>query len=415
MSDGSARVSALTRLRTRVTRRFYRTLYQLYRAAFPDDAPPAPLAPARVRRLLLARTDRVGDAVVLSPTVGYLRARLPHAEIDIVTASAASLLAGDARLDHVYVYERGARGWWRMVRTLRARRYDVVLTLRVLDHLDEGVTAGLVAPRGAARATVRRPPQYAGLFTQQVRVPRARRHITTRFLHLAWAAVGDPYEAPPALAEYPPWLPPNAAADARANAFIAGPLSGRAFVAFNAWGSEPKRCFGVARAAEIAAALAARRPELAIVLTPPPARAAEATAMAAAAAALDPGATARILIAPVSADLADLVALLRRAAVVLSPDTANMHIAAALGTPLVAVYTAYTEVTLWSAWGTMPRRIVHLAADQPIDAVPAREVVAAVDALCAEVAQATRAAPAAEAPNEDARIERVLTPRPASC
>ncbi len=393
-------------LRTRLTRRFYRVLYGVYRAAFPDDASPAPLPPARVRRLLLARTDRVGDAVVLTPTIGYLRARLPNAEIDLVTAGAASLLAGEARLDRVYRYERGVRGWWRMVRMLRARRYDVVLTLRLRDHLGEGVAAGLIAPRGAARATVRRPPQYAGLFTQQVRVPRARRHVTTRYLHLAWAAVGDPHAAPPALAEHPAALPPNAAADARAGAFVAGPLGGRAFVAFNAWGSQPKRCFGVARAAEIAAEIAARHPELAVVLTPPPARTAEAATMAAAAAARDPGVAARVLVAPASDDLADLVALLRRATVVLTPDTANMHIAAAVGTPYVAVYTDFSDAWSWGAWGTTPHRVVHLASDEPIEAVPAGDVVAAADALLGTLRATPRARTDAAGASPDAGLVR---------
>lgn len=370
--------------RTRLTRRFYRVLYRLYRAVFPDDAAPAPLPPARIRRVLLARTDRVGDAVVLTPTIGYLRARLPEAEIDVVTASAATLLAHDTRLDHVYVYRRGPRGWWHMLRTLRARRYDLILTLRLRDHLDEGVTAGLVAPRGATRATVRRPPQYAGLFTQQVRIPRARRHVTTRFLHLAWAAAGDPHAAPPSLAAYPPRLTTTPAADARVDAFVADTLAGRAFVAFNAWGSQAKRCFGVARAAEIAAALAAQHPDLAVVITPPPARAADAAAMVhAATLGLHPTAAGRVVVAPPSADLTDLVALLRRATIVLTPDTANMHIAAAVGTPLVAVYTAYTEAHLWGAWGAMPRRVVHFPEDRPIDAVPVQQIVDAVHDLLA--------------------------------
>ncbi len=368
--------------RTRLTRRFYRVLYCLYRAIFSDEISPAPLPPARARRVLLARTDRVGDAVVLTPTIAYLRARLPAAEIDVVTASATSLLTHDPRIDHVYQYRRGLRGWWRMLHTLRARRYDVILTLRLRDHLDEGVTAALVAPPGAMRATVRRPPQYAGLFTHQFRVPLARRHVTTRFLHLAWAAVGDPHAAPPTPAEYPPRLTTTPVADARTGAFVAEVLAGRAFVAFNAWGSQRKRCFGVARAAEIAIALAVQHPDLAVVFTPPPARAAEAAAMAAGAiAALDPAAAERVVVAPPSADLTDLVALLSRAAIVLTPDTANMHIAAAVGTPLVAVYTAYTEAHLWGAWGAMPRRVVHFPEDCEIDAVPVQDIVDAVHDL----------------------------------
>ena len=149
----------------------------------------------------------------------------------------------------------------------------------------------------------------------------------------------------------------------------------------------------MAQAGEGAARLLAAHPEIAVVFTPPPDRAGEAAAMAhaaaeRAAAAQVPEAAARVLVRPPSADLGDLVALLRRAAVVLTPDTANMHMASAVGTPLVAVYTGYTAVDVWGAWGAQPRRVVFLEGDRPItDVVPAA-VATAFDALWNEIAPA---------------------------
>ena len=85
-------------------------------------------------------------------------------------------------------------------------------------------------------------------------------------------------------------------------------------------------------------------------------------------------------VAPPTANLHDLVSLLRRAAVVVTPDTANMHIAAAVGAPLLAVYTSVTEVDVWGAWGS-PRHVLHVKDERPLREVAAAEVVRAFDTL----------------------------------
>ncbi len=395
-------MNAAARLRRRLDRRFYRALYALVRALFPAGAPPGPMPPARVRRVLVARTDRVGDAVVLTPTLSYLRAVLPpDAEVDVVTSAAATLLRGDPRVTSVVAPRPGPLGWLRLVRALRARRYDVVLSVRVYDHLAEGLTAALAARRGGVRATVRRPAQHAGFFTHQLRLRRGERHILTRWLALAQSAVGDGGRSPD-VARSPAGLARDAAAEARARD-LAAAWGGRPYVALNAWGSDERRCFGPALAAEVAAGIAARHPGLAVVLTPPPAAAAEADeivrlAAARLAGAGDAGAAARVAAAPPSADLRDLVARLRLAAAVVTPDTANMHVASAVGTPLVAVYTSYTRVEEWGAWGTQPLRVVHHRARAPLRDVPAAADYAAFDALRAALATPPDGPPGALTP-----------------
>lgn len=385
-------MTAAERLRTRATRRFYRWLFGAYRVLLPTDAPPGPVDPARVRRLLVARTERVGDLVVLLPTLSYLRAALPNAELDVVASAAnASLLAGDPRVGRVFVHEPTRRGWLRTVRALRARRYDVVLTTRLLDHFEEGLFAALVAGRRGVRLTARRPPQVAGLFTHQVRISPGRRHVVARLLHVARALAGDA-DAPASLEEdlrrFPPALRADPAAAARVRAALGdtlgatlgGVLGGRPYVALNAWGRDPRRSFEPAYAAEVAAAIIARRPALAVVLTPPPGREHEAYAIARDARART-GVDGVVVVAPPSPDLADLVALLRAAAVVVTPDTANVHLASALDTPLVAVYTPLAVAERdWGAWGAR-RRVVRLTERRPLRDVP----VAAVADACAEL------------------------------
>jgi heptosyltransferase III len=387
-------MSWLSRRKRRFDRWVYRRLHGIYRAIFPTRVPTGPLDASLVRRVLIARTDRVGDMVVLGPALAYLRQILPEAQIDLVASPAsASLLAGDERIDGVYVYRPGVLRWCRAIRSLRARHYDAVFTLRLRDHLYEGIFAALIAGQSGARISARRPTQYVGLFTHSARVPHSRRHIRDRLLHVVGTAVVPDESARGSDVsldahvdgEVESPLVVDAMAELRADALVAS-WDGHRFVAFNAWGSDPRRCFGIARAVEIAATLAARHPGLVVVLTPSPAAAMEAEEIARLATLVlrrrvgGEGPDARIIASPVSAHLHDLVSLLRRADAVISPDTANVHIASALGTPVVAVYTDVTDASVWGAWGPV-RREIHLPPGQLTADVSADAVADAFDAL----------------------------------
>ncbi len=148
-------------------RRFdYRALAAFYRALFPSDAPPTPLDPAAVRRLLLVRHDAIGDMVVTLPAIAYLRALLPHADVDVLASPRnASLLDGDARVSHVYVNDHRSTTWPRIVRTLRRRHYDLILSPIGSRGLREGLFAAAVADRHTVRASLPRRAQYVALFT----------------------------------------------------------------------------------------------------------------------------------------------------------------------------------------------------------------------------------------------------------
>jgi ADP-heptose:LPS heptosyltransferase len=264
--------------------------------------------------------------------------------------------------------------------------------------------------------TPRRPSRYAGLFTHRGRAPGfERRYMADRLLYAVRAALGAPSGDPP----IPPRLPVRPEAARRVAARVADAFGGPAhqlpLVAFNAWASDPLRTLAPAQAAEVAAGLVARHPELAVVLTPPPGQVDAAAAIVADARARlagAPGAGARVASLAPSDDLADLVAVLARAAVVVTPDTANVHVAAAVGRPTVALYTPLggTQMVHWTPRGPH-HRAVRVDGRRPLSALPPAAVLDAFDALWAAVREsvapplapaASRTAPAWEPAREPA-------------
>lgn len=386
-------MTALGRIKRRADRAFYRALHRLYRAVLPTNLGPGPVHPEAVRRVLVAPRDAVGDLVMVTPLLSYLRDVAPHARVDVLASRRnASLLEGDPRVDGVLVRDvRGAR-WLAIARELRRERYDVVANAAHSQHARQGWFTALVAGRRGARVTVHRPRQYRGFFTHVGRVAgfEHRHHVERLLYALQRAVAAGPPPAEPETGRYPMSLAPEPEAAARAAAFVESAVGGAPFVAVNCWASLPMRTLDEGQAAAIVSTLAARYPALAFVLTPPPSGVASAETIAADVFARVAGLSARrLVVAPPSPRLADLVALLARAAVVLTPDTANVHLAAALGRPVVGLYnsTWSDPFTLHRPFG-VPYRVVALPWRRPLRALrtmPPAAVVAAFDALWDEV------------------------------
>lgn len=86
-----------------------------------------------IRRILVVRTDRVGDVVLTTPAMKALRDHFPGVHIaGLVSPVTAPLLRGNPCIDEVIVDDRkrehkGLRGFFRLLRRLRRGRFDLAV------------------------------------------------------------------------------------------------------------------------------------------------------------------------------------------------------------------------------------------------------------------------------------------------
>lgn len=288
--------------------------------------------------IAIVKLSSLGDVVHALPVAATLRAAFPAARLTwVVEQRESAILRGHPALDAVVSVDtrawrraRGARGLAAAARAIAALRrrlragcFDVALDVQGL--IKSGVICALTgAPRrlGFARARCREP--LSTLFTtERVLPPPGTRHVVDQYLALL-----APLGAPP-VREFR--LPADAAAEAAVDDFFAaaGLKPRDRLVVLNAGAARADKRWPADRFAALAARLAGAGARVLVVWGP-----SEEPAARTIAAAIPRGGGT---LAPPT-DLYGLIAVLRRASVVVAADTGPLHLAAALGTPCVGLY-----------------------------------------------------------------------------
>jgi lipopolysaccharide heptosyltransferase I len=286
-----------------------------------------------VRRILLVKPSALGDVVHALPVVATLKRRYPEIPLDwLVEEEAAPLVEGHPAVATLVV--SGRRRWLRQLRrpadvpvtlreirawlkALRRRRYDVVLDLQgLLKSAMYVVAAGAPVRVGLADAR-----EGAGwVLTHRVPVPPQPVHAVERYLALA-AAV----DAREAVRDF---TIPLGSDDLEAARRLLDDLPRPRVVLHPAARWETK-LWEVERWRAVAASLADEG--AGVVVTGGPADAAMAAAICD-----GPRQAPRSLAGRIS--LKTLAAVLRSADLMITVDSGPMHIAAALGTPVLALF-----------------------------------------------------------------------------
>jgi len=313
----------------------------------------------------------LGDVINTLPALSALRRARPDAHIAwIVEAASAGVLEGHPLLDEVLVSGRktweGAfrrrRGWWQASREffgfcslLRKKRFDAVIDFQ--GNLRSAVGTWLTrAPLriGPARGSGK---EFCHLFyNRRIALPPGPMHRVERGLRLLEGAGVATVDAQPV-------IPVTEADKAKVDGFLAASgLADAPFAVIHA-GTSPfgqYKQWPTERWVEVAKRLAVE-PGLRVVFTRGPSQSetesAEAMASSVGAAAL---------VAPVFS-LRELGELCRRCRVFLSVDTGPMHLASAVGAPVVALFGPKDPAVYGPYFG--PRAIV----ERPLECRPCRK------------------------------------------
>lgn len=368
-------------------------------------APPDRVPAARLRRVLVTKLRHHGDVLLASPVLSTLKRAAPDAEIDaLVYAETAPMLAHHPALSTLFTIDRGwkragvlrqLREETRLLRAMRARHHDLLV------HLTEH-------PRGLTLALLLRPPfavtrmrgerEHPALwrrgFTHFYPLPRGRPRHTVETNLDALRRLG----IHPSPDDRRLVLVAGKEAEGRTDAVLAERgLLARGFVQIHPGSRWLFKSWPAERMAAVVEKLVSDGHEVVVTGAPDERERALVDVLLAT---LSDAARAHVHDLTGKLSLLELSALTARARLFVGVDSAPMHIAAAVGTPAVALFGPSDEIE-WGPWGVAHR--VVASADFPcrpcrndgcgggkisecLTTLPVERVTAAIDALLAETA-----------------------------
>ena len=292
------------------------------------------------RRILCIKLKHIGDVLLMTPSLRALRVAWPESRIAVlVPRGTEGVLTGNPDLDAVLVLERGEgfRGSWRIFRALRRHAPDLVL------EMGQGDREAILGWLSGATERVGYAPGRSGAWRRRLLtrlVPwNGLQHMVETNLDLVRACGVPAAGGRPILAVHP---------EARARIAVrlgsAGLGPGQPLVVvhpvsrwlFKAWSGAgcAEAIDGLVRAQGIA---------VAVTSGPGPTEVEAAGRILAAV-------TVPVINLVGQTSLEELAAVLERAALFIGVDSAPMHMAAALGIPVVALFGPSGEFS-WGPWG----------------------------------------------------------------
>ena len=305
---------------------------------------------AGLRRALVIKLRHHGDVLLAAPVISTLKRIAPHCEVDaLVYGDTAPMLEGHPALAQLHRIDRnwkrlGLRrqgaAEWRLIRDLRSRHYDLVVHLSV--HTRGAWLVRLLRPRRSVAPRFR-AGFWARSFTDFYPAQSdPLRHTVETNLDSLRALGIEPDDSDRRVV-----LVPGARAEVRVGELLASrSLGAGGFIHVHPASRWAFKCWPAERVAALCDALAARGWPLVLTSAPD----AGEKALIAAVNRARSGDTAGTLDLAGQLSLKELAALTARARLFVGVDSAPMHIAAAMGTPVVAIFGPSGDRE-WGPWG----------------------------------------------------------------
>ena len=266
-----------------------------------------------MKKILVFSFSFIGDAVLSTAVIQPLRAHFPNSHITfLVGPRAFDLFATEPNIDATLVYDnRGEHAGWkgrlRLIKTLRLKKFDLVVNLR------DSLTARCISA------------EHWGMLPGD-----SNRHAVTRYLEVLQKHGVDTTDTHP-------HLQLTEAENTAAHQFLdeAGRTSERLLIGIHPGGNWEYKLWNAKNYAQVANALVEKHNAAILLFAGPNER--ELQAQVANMMEVPP-----ILVK--TDDLRQLAALISMCNVYIGNDTGPMHIAAAVGTPVVALFGSTNHI-----------------------------------------------------------------------
>jgi len=317
--------------------------------------------------VLLLRYDRLGDMVISTGLFRLLKERYPGLRIHVLASpSNAGIIRHDPNVHMVHIFDKTRpRGFPRLLSTLRRERFYAAVNLVFYPSLTGAVLAGLSAPLRVRVATEKSLDAFYSVNCRRTIWGAAKRTMLEETADV-FRLLGGSLEGK----DISPVIFPGDEATVLARKTI---RSASPRIGLNLAAGDPAREWRLDNWAETIRMILERFPLASVHIFTPPG---DSRGNALSDACRNPGS---VLPVPQTSDILQVAAFLSRMDLLVTPDTAMVHIADALGVSLVPMYISHEKSVLWKPVRALTRCLVSESGR--LDSIPPSEVAACVSCV----------------------------------
>lgn len=343
-------------------------VYPLFRLIFRNPISDRPLELKKVHKLLILRYDRIGDMIVTTPIFRLLKKAHPHLHIGVVTSALnAGLIKNNPNVDAVYILHSNWFSLGREIRRARGERYDVVLNFIFNRTTSGGVLANLIAAEGFKVG--QGDPKYQFYFNRLLALERSGSHmaetlssIVRQVFNLSWDEKELEFEI---VVDEESRNSVDRFLERHAIARRGGEVKrDSGYVLFNLSATDLVRRISAHQAEDLGGYLAQEKSFRTILIYAP----GDLEMREVATKLVN---TSECILFPETgtASLLEIASLIEGALCVITPDTAIVHFASAMKTPILGFFTPLQGIHEW-----LPYKVRHelVTADpgRPVSSIP---------------------------------------------
>lgn len=282
--------------------------------------------------ILLIRPDRIGDAIITTPTIQLLRQRFPDAKIGLLlgakNAAVAELMP---EINRTHLLPVSAAGALKVMGQIRGEGYDVAINLVANDS----ASAAAIAAASGAKWKIGFAGESSNIYDVAIPRPTGPMHIV-RETSLLLAPFG-----------IPPIGPQPSGDHERLRVRLKTEAKVGTMVVLNISGSEPSKYWGTEQFVGLGRLLGVLGMQVAVACKPSDGALAEHIAN-----------KAEVQLIPSTPSFAQFAEYLAdQAGMIVTPDTSIVHLSAALGKRTVVLAADANSIAAWQPWG-VPFRVV---------------------------------------------------------
>lgn len=333
-------------------------VYPILKLLFRNKETTAAISLQSVQKLLILRYDRIGDIIVTTPVFRRLKILHPHLMLGVLASpSNAELIRNNPCVDKIHVLPNR---WWQLpgfISETRREQYDVVLNFIFNRTTSGGVLANLIAPRGIKVG--QGAEKYRFYFNRLVRLERGQDHMSAVLMKYADTVFGLKGLKIPSSFEI---VLGDAEKRAVTSFLTETGLKRGSYVVLNISAAEKERKVSREQAFSLAHALSARCGEFVVVISSPADEGMRREIVS--------SSGARVYAFPPqgNTDMLTIAALIGESNAVITPDTSIIHVASAMETPVMGLYTPLRVTNEWLPYRVL-HRIVLAPPNKPVTAI----------------------------------------------